>query len=196
MTELDNKVKRLPVRLSREEQSYINDFVLSANFPWYWQDSSVLKNVATSSEILPYYNGPYMSHILLIGAKNSNVSHLSRSPEEFSFAYSTFANIFIKFCSDNNINFDKIYRANLNLTWHNGDQHTQPHLDHDFPHKNFIMYLTTCNNGKTLIWDNNFKNNIMSDCEKNVAVTFDHLWHAHTYPIQGQKRVVFVVTYI
>jgi hypothetical protein len=94
------------------------------------------------------------------------------------------------------LKYKKIYRANLNLNWYNGDLHTEPHIDHDWPHYNFIMYLDTCDEGETLVWKDNFEEMHAVPCVKYTAVTFKSCWHAHKYPALGQRRIVFVVTYI
>ena len=98
--------------------------------------------------------------------------------------------------TENSLKYKKIFRANLNLNWYNGDEHTEPHRDHIWPHHNFIMYLNTCEQGQTIIWPDDFSTSYMIPCEQYTAVTFRERWHAHRFPKPGTRRVVFVVTYI
>lgn len=195
---LHQKIKRSPVSLLSQEQNYIDNFVLSNEFPWYWQDSQttgiIFENDKNETDL--FYNGPYLSHILLTRASAADQSHVDRLPDNYSFPYKIFYDIFHRFMYDNNITYTKIYRMNLNLTWYNSDLLTQPHIDHNFEHRNFIMYLTNCDKGNTVIWSNDQTEEYRSPCEKNMSIQFDGLWHAHEYPVPGQKRVIFVVTYI
>jgi hypothetical protein len=104
--------------------------------------------------------------------------------------------IFHRFTVENNIKYTNIFRAALNLTWHTGNLHTAPHVDHIWPHKNFIMYLTDCEDSETIIWSSNFLESYYIPCIKYTAVTFNQQWHAHRYPPLKTRRMALVVTYI
>lgn len=185
-----------PVNVYPKEQEYIDNFILSQNFPWYWQGAQTLENCPKSDKELEYYNGSYLSHILLQRTENPEQSHMTRPTTHYSHSYEFFMEIFHRYMVENGLKYTKIYRANLNLNWHNPGNHTKPHKDHVFPHYNFIMYLTDCSKGNTLVWSDDFSASYSSPCKKNTAITFKELWHAHEYPEQGQRRVVFVTTYI
>jgi len=97
---------------------------------------------------------------------------------------------------NNDLKYRNIFRANLNLTWNCSKLHSAPHLDHTWPHKNFIMYLTSCEQAETIVWPDDFLTSYMIPCKEYTAVTFDQHWHAQRYPTQGSKRIVLVITYI
>lgn len=185
-----------PVMLSQQEKDYIEQFVMGPQFPWYWQDYQTLDNLPDLGEGLKSYNSAYLSHILLARAEDPSLSHLERPANHFSRSYEFFIEIFHRFMSMNQLKYSKIYRANLNLTWHNPGAHSKPHKDHVFPHNNFIMYLNTCEDAETVVWTDDFSGMIEIPCQQYMAVTFKEMYHAPKFPPPGSKRVVFVVTYI
>ena len=193
-----------PVTLHQGEKNHIEKFIMSPKFPWFWQDSQTFDKPEYFNKHLPgwlqpmlsHYNGPFLSHTLLRRSEDANESHMSRTASDFSIYYEFFIEIFHRFMIENNLKYSKIFRANLNLNWYNGIEHTEPHLDHPWPHCNFIMYLNTCKDGQTIIWPNDFSTSYVIPCEQYTAVAFHQQWHAHRYPSIGTRRVVFVVTYI
>lgn len=191
----------IPVTLYPREKEYIKNTVLSQLFPWYYigqqtdnKDLNYLPEYLRTHH--KHVNPPFLSHILLTRTEDEKINHLSRPLNNYSVNYEFFLEIFHRFMTENKLNYTKIYRANLNLTWYNGNEHTEPHLDHDWPHYNFIMYLNTCDQGQTLIWPDNFSTTYVIPCVEYTAINFKSMWHAHRFPPIGHRRVVFVVTYI
>ena len=58
------------------------------------------------------------------------------------------------------------------------------------------MYLTSCDQGQTVIWSDDFSTSYFVPCVQYTAVTFKPHWHSQRYPAAGTKRLVFVLTYI
>jgi hypothetical protein len=193
-----------PVYVHDIEDKVINDVIFGPNFPWYWQDYQTTSDDETVRNSLPiqlrdrimFHNGPYLSHTLLKRAQSDIETHNDRPDDHYSIYWRMFLEIFHRFTIKNNIKYTNIFRANLNLTWHSSNAHTAPHLDHEWPHNNFIMYLTNCTDGKTIIWTDDFSTNSLVPCIKYTASTFKQHWHAQQSPLPGTKRIVFVVTYI
>tara|TARA_B110000503_G_scaffold65815_3_gene103347 strand:+ start:363 stop:980 length:618 start_codon:yes stop_codon:yes gene_type:complete len=203
----DNMVDSIiykPVIVSPQEQQFIEETVLGGNFPWYWKtgqrfDTEFFFNKHIPDWFRPFlvqYNPQFFSHSLITVATSGLQSHTTRSQTEISPFYDFFIEIFHRFMVDNNIQYSKIYRAALNFNWYNDLAHTEPHIDHSWPHNNFIMYLNTCDNGQTLIWPEDFSTTYFIPCIKYTAAAFKQQWHAHRYPAKEQRRVVCVVTYI
>ena len=186
------------------EQQFIDKFIFGPSFPWYWQNNQTFNDPILYSKHIPsnlrvhieHNNGPFLSHQLLCRTEDASKGHLDRPATDFSPHYEFFIEIFHRWMSAQKITYSKIFRANLNLTWYNGIKHTEPHVDHEWPHCNFIMYLNTCNAGQTILWPNDFCTTYMIPCVQNTAVAFTQQWHAQRYPAPGTKRIVFVVTYI
>lgn len=201
MPEFLDSIIYKPVRIFSQEKKYIEDTVLGTYFPWFYIENQTFDN---NSDLIPesvrsfvnYTNSPYLSHTLLARSNFENISNKDRPSTDFSRYYEFFIEIFHRFMSDNNQKYSKIYRANLNLSWFNGINHTEPHFDHHWPHKNFIMYLNDCSHGQTIIWPSDFLTSYTIPCKKYYAVAFDSQLHGHRFPAPKERRVVFVVTFI
>jgi hypothetical protein len=187
-----------------QEQEFIEKTVLGGKFPWYWKSGQMFNTDFFYNKHFPdwfrsylkQYNPQFFSHALLPVATNGDQSHLTRHANELSPYYEFFIELFHRFMSENNLKYTKIYRAALNFNWYNELTHTEPHVDHAWPHCNFIMYLNTCDDGQTLIWPDDFSSTNFVPCVEYTAVTFSQQWHGHRFPKPGQRRIVLVVTYI
>lgn len=201
---IEFNVTHQPVILTNREKEFIENYILGVHFPWFWQNQQTINDEETINTSIPsnivqhleFYNGPFLSHTLLYRTEDETISHQSRPQHEVSQYFEFFLEIFNRFMIENNLEYSKIFRANLNLSWFNGAKHTTPHLDHHWPHHNFIMYLTDCEDGQTLVWPDDFSASYMFPCQKYTAIAFKQCWHAHRYPAVGSKRLVLVVTYI
>lgn len=197
--QVNSTVYHRPVTVYPGERDFIENYVVGPHFEWFWQGYQTINDEETIREQLPeelrqlttFYNGPFLSHVLLRRQEEED-----NPKREISRHFEFFIEIFHRFMKENNLKYSKIYRANLNLTWYNGPEHTAPHLDHKWPHSNFIMYLTTCDQGQTIVWPDDFSTSYMIPCIQYTAVTFNAHWHAHRYPEVKSRRLVFVVTYI
>lgn len=189
-----------PVTIFQREQEFIENYVMGPHFPWFWQDRQTFNDEGDiPDEVKKYvksFNGPFLSHTLLHRIEDESVKHTERPPKDISTHFEFFMELFHRFMSENNLKYKNIFRANLNLTWHCSNLHSAPHFDHTWPHKNFIMYLTNCEQGQTIVWPDDFSASYMIPCKKYTAVTFDQHWHAQRYPSLSSKRVVLVITYI
>lgn len=189
-----------PVTIFQREQEFIENYIMGPHFPWFWQDRQTFNDEGDiPDEVKKYvksFNGPFLSHTLLHRIEDESVKHTERPPKDISTHFEFFMELFHRFMSENNLKYKNIFRANLNLTWHCSNLHSAPHLDHTWPHKNFIMYLTNCEQGQTIVWPDDFLTSYMISCKKYTAATFNQHWHAQRYPAPGSKRVVLVITYI
>lgn len=192
---------RAPVNLYPAEKQFIETTVMGQMFPWYYIGQQTMNKSLDylPEHIRPFHkhvNPPFLSHTLLRRTEEESINHSSRPLNDFSESYEFFIEIFHRFMVENQLAYKKIFRANLNLTWYNGTEHTEPHRDHEWPHYNFIMYLNTCEQGQTIVWPDDFSTSYLIPSEQYTAVAFRERWHAHRFPPMGAKRVVFVVTYI
>jgi len=200
MTGLLNSIICAPVTLYPQEQEIIETTILGQMFPWYYIGKQTMnKSLDYIPEaVRPHFkivNPPFLSYSLLMRTEEEHVDHTTRPLNHYSYYYEFFIEIFHRFMVEQGLTYKKIFRANLNLVWYNGTEHSEPHRDHEWPHYNFIMYLNTCNQGQTIIWPDDFSTSYMIPCEQYTAVTFREMWHAHRFPPIGTRRVVFVVTY-
>ena len=114
------------------------DLVLSSEFPWIY----------TNSTKMPFY-----SHVFLDRPENV----------KFSNPQSEFLGLNLKVLDEiiqhNNL-FDRYFflRSNANCVHSDsGEQFSEPHIDHRFPHFNLLVYLTNeGDGGETIVEDEKF----------------------------------------
>ena len=165
--------------LNTDQINYINNVILGNDIPWFYSNDSV------------YGDGlSYFSHVL-IHRKEQNKNFEINSPfTDF------FIEIFNQQVIKHNIRVNEILRASLNATFYEDRNYGSAHLDHEFDHNNFIMYLDTINEAGTGIFADNETTPIyISECVKFNYVMFPGLLHAQQYPPPGKRRVVFVLTF-
>jgi hypothetical protein len=197
-------ITHAPVTIYPSEKQVIDNIFLGPNFPWFWHEIQTTDPREVTLSVVPkeyrstvdFYNGPFLSHILLSRTEVENVNHTDRTGKDISTYWEFFLEIFHRFMTEHNLKYTNIFRANLNLTWYNGDLYTAPHLDHTWPHSNFIMYLSECTGGETIVWTDDFSTMYEIPPIQYSAVTFERQYHAHRYPRPTERRLVFVVTYV
>jgi hypothetical protein len=169
-----------------EDNNFLSDWqkeecdkMLGGEFPFYWQDYQV-----------PGDGHPALVHCLLSRTTHGHIiEHDKINSPNFNFC----KGILDSFCEKNNIKYKYIYRACINLTLPLPQKHGTLHEDHDFPHKQFILYLNE-SNGNTLIFNSKRKISKKIKIEKHKGVVFDKCLHAQEYPKKG-RRVVLVMTF-
>ena len=113
-------------------------FVLSSEFPWLYSYSTKM---------------PFYSHVFLDRPENA----------KFSNPQSEFLGLNLKVLDEiiqhNNL-FDRYFflRSNANCVHaDSGEQFSEPHIDHRFPHFNLLVYLTNeGDGGETIVEDEKF----------------------------------------
>jgi len=169
-----------------EEQQVFLNYLLDNNFPWFWQTT-----------ILTLEDGSNSKYTSLT---HSFRSRLSEDKPDWGAPNSQFLDIaesiFWDACMQNNIAPKIIHRSAVNLNLPNKDKHTDIHIDHGFPHKNFILYLNDFTYAPTYVFSEDCKTIInKSTPEKNKFVVFPGLPHAAGFCKENERRVVLVVTF-
>jgi hypothetical protein len=197
---MNQKIFEFKNTLNNEQKKFIDNYVLTNNFPWYFQDSSTTDKFQ------------YFSHMLLPRIENFN----ENAPEHEN--YNFFKNILLNSCNLANLKVKKILRSCLNLTtncFKNEYIHGDVHTDYPFPHKLGIIYLNDCK-GDTFIFNethNSFKvydNTYLIDDflkkpitilkrikpEKYKVLIFDgEHYHATGYCDKHERRVICVFNF-
>lgn len=155
--------------------------VLSGEFPWFFQKE---KNYDDTT----FY---FLVHTLM--HRNANLEAVTGNIN--SPYYDICIGIFKKFCLENNIEVNTVFRAAFNSTLHSTYKNTRIHTDHKFEHKNFILYVNEFENGQTCIFDSNY--NLIKQVEPalHTAVVFSGEPHAHNFCKLSQRRVILVITF-
>lgn len=162
------------VELYDDEKSFIG-YVKSNDFPWF--------------HVKATDNFTSMSHLLMMrpeeptrGAQNS--PHLPAAEQ-----------LFLRICGDNGVIIRTIYRIAFNLTFADPSPHGDIHLDHLFPHKNFLLYLNKFDAGDTYIFNDKAEIIETIKAEENKFVFFDGDLHAQGFCRPQQHRILMVVTF-
>lgn len=156
--------------------------ILSSNFPWFWSSTSIENYNIESSD---YLNVPFYAHTFLSRPNTrsercpmpeSNLLGLVSSSILEILEYNhTYVNSFLRICANCVHPQEKVFKS-------------IPHVDHNFPHQNLIIYLTDAG-GKIFIG---------SDChdpKEDDIICFDGQIHYIQTP-KKERRIVLVATFI
>ena len=169
------------------EYSDFKKLVLSANFGWSYNSMATgySKYVAGNG----YSDLAFYSHAFLHGPSPSHGLYSKVNSEHIDLVEVLLDQIF----SLNNLKVEVVYRVNANAV-HPVESNilTVPHNDHEFPHKNMLIYLTNTG-GDTIVFDEGGKKHHFTPVEDDIVV-FKGL-HCMVPPKKG-RRVVIVVTYL
>ena len=162
--------------LSKDSKNFINNVILNSEFPLYYS--------------LSHYNTKYyyLSHVVLKRPEQRNHNQFN---SEF---YPQFIKILDEFRMKENIKIKELCRIAVNLTFNIGVKDSPKHVDHNFDHKQLIVYLNDCDkNSHTVLLKNNkiYKKIIP---EKYKGAYFGKCVHYQTYPKSG-SRVAIIYTF-
>jgi hypothetical protein len=122
---------------------------------------------------------------------------------------SHFGELFYKFAEAHNIKVKRVCRAAVNLVFHQLNElpYAGIHIDHYFPHYNFIYCVNDFDDGETYLFRTvkEGEHNILSspqpinkvikhEADKAICFSGD-TFHANGFPKPGQWRCVFVATF-
>jgi|TARA_R100001086_G_scaffold217607_2_gene134061 hypothetical protein len=158
--------------LNKNEKDFFNNVVLKNKLPYFIQNGQTLED-----------DRIYLSHLLQhreTGAIASNI-------------YYDVMNIIKRLCKKTNIKINRSLRACINLTFPYNPGMGVIHVDHTFPHKQFIIYLT--DGGATHFFDKNKKLIKKVNSKKFKVLFFDKEFHAVVHPKKG-IRILVVVTFV
>lgn len=171
-----------------ENYFLLKETVLSNNLPWFYCDKSILD--AKELDDLKYENAEFFHHCVL-ERPNSTCLYPSVISETAGFVNNVLSEIF----TYNKIDVSCIFRINFNCMYYTSNKRTIPHLDHNFPHKNLLVYLNSFDNGETVIFGEDEKEYLHKPKEDDI-IAFGGNIHCCQHPSPGQRRIVLVTTYI
>lgn len=170
--------------LKKKHKDHINNIILGPNFPWYFKKTSVTSNKFQKIKKL----NSYLMHMVVERIETREQGVFSNSSET-NFCI----DILNLFCKKHNIKYKNIFRAAFNLTFNNGNQKSGVHIDHNFYHKQLIVYLNECNEKSFTIIKNN-KKEIKIKPEQFKGICFESKPHYHIFP-KKEPRFVLVITF-
>ena len=174
-----------------EEYKDMKKIILSEELSWHYSAATTEDgDRANSDPNLKNTDMPFFSHMLLGRPQHENdrvaVPYIASSYFEKCYF------ILKEILDFNNIHFDIVYRMNLNLTLHSSIKESIAHIDLNLPHKVIIIYLSSFENGRTIVLDENNKK-IYSEAKEDNIIMFDgKLSHYQESPKIDNKRAVMV----
>ena len=157
--------------------------VLGSEFPWHWNEKAYNDYEVTEETC----NFGFLSHVIL---ERPGCTYLTSkiNSEYFGIAHALFQEV----CATNEIEPQVLYRINANFTARFDcsiiDKYGPDHTDHDFPHKNMLVYLTPTHSGLTKVGDQDYMG--MED----DVIMFEGT-HAQMCPTSS-RRIVLVYTFL
>lgn len=153
---------------------------------------------------------PGLAHSLVDRVENIDKykTHQERILSEYWDSH--FGDVFYTFTKQHDITVTRVCRAAINLTFHQQEMYPYGgiHIDHFFPHYNFIYCINDFSEGETYLFDKladeGDSNKIHSPMpihkivqhEKNKAICFNgNRYHAGGFPKVNDWRCMLVVTF-
>tara|TARA_A100000172_G_C3034154_1_gene107863 strand:- start:84 stop:620 length:537 start_codon:yes stop_codon:yes gene_type:complete len=168
--------------LTKEQKYFIDNIVLSADFPYYLNESSVGND-----------GNKYLSHNIL-----KRPEERKNDEEMFLSPYANHAiEIFKTFIIKNKINTQELLRCTFNLCFKTKSKNCTIHTDHDYDHKQLIIYLNDPmdKTSKTVLLDSTEKKILHKLTPKQYkGVCFEACPHYFSFP-KKDIRVVLVYTF-
>jgi len=165
-------------------ENYLNlkKFILSQHFAWFQYNETL----EPGCDLGEYDDVPFLSHGFLI-RPGVDGNLYSRSNSE---CLNAVQDVFKEICFFNAINPEFIFRINANYTIPTEKNlPSPPHVDHTYPHKNMLIYLTPTNGGNTIVDGED----VVAE-EDNIIIFDGSLKHCARPPATG-KRIVLIITY-
>ena len=162
----------------------LKNLILSTNFPWYYWPIS-------TDEHENYINISYYGHIFLCRPEPSvDLLFPKVTSSENIFIINNFL---ASVARENNFKINCLYRINANACHPiDTEKLTVPHYDHEFPHKNLLIYLNDAG-GETVVF-NDDKTFTTHHPQEDDIIIFDGL---HCFkPPKKKRRLVLVATFI
>ena len=160
--------------LTAEEKEYIKDKILSDSTPYCWIKESVRGE-----------GKPCFIHPLIHRGNQQIVSgyanFFQKIAQRFATRYKIPCNVFLRGC--------------INLTYPQSGR-SAPHVDHPFPHYQFLLHLNKSDGGSTLILDS--KKEVIKTISPKQFKGFGFkggVPHCMTFPKKG-RRVLAVLTFL
>ena len=181
--------------LNQKHIDFVETQINKSLFPFYYQpyvtEEQALESFLKNGN--DYKVEPALAHTLLVRKE-----HRGPMDGPNSSSYDIFNDMLMTFCEKNSIEYKETLRAAVNLTFPNGIEKCDVHQDHNYPHKQLLIYLNEVRdkNSKTVILDTDNKT-ILKEIvpEKYKGVCFSSMPHFHYFPKIG-CRMVCVFTFI
>jgi len=164
------------------------NFVLGDNFPWFYNEHFVYKEQKEHYIESENENDiSFLTHSFLNRPSGDSHPRSPKYPTVNSQHIDRFTDVLSQIFIDNDLQPQLVFRMNANMLYPTaGNQQTMTHVDHPWPHKNLIIYLTDAG-GETVAGEHRH------DPQEDDIITFEGA-HYNLLPAI-KRRVVLVATY-
>ena len=164
--------------LSKEQIAYIENHILSNDFPFFVENRSVVGKK----------NKPFLKHTVLRRPEEREKGEYFRS-----YIGKFCLGVLDNFAKNNGLIITDVLRICVNLTYNNGFERCDVHQDHEYDHSQLIVYINECDKKSyTVVKDG--KKEIKVRPEKYKGICFDNQPHYLYFPKKG-LRAVMVFTF-
>lgn len=171
--------------------------VRGARFPWYCSETSV----SAQGNSFMLFSHPVVQRPL-DGSTSKVVS------KRFEKVMPVINQIF----AANDLRPANVFRVCFNVAFCHSHNMSDPHVDHEFPHQNLLIYLNEVSAGPTYVFKETFSAEypagsydaynhdlvVEHECApvEDKIISFDGFqYHAQGFPNIGERRITLVVTY-
>tara|TARA_B100000287_G_C20189947_1_gene605733 strand:- start:56 stop:592 length:537 start_codon:yes stop_codon:yes gene_type:complete len=172
---------------NHKTEAYLNIKNRAINdLAYFWDESSTHGDDPSPSG--KYENFGFYSHALIMRAESG--SPFTRNN---SGLVDVAAGVVEEILVSNNIKINYICRMTINCVHPTkSNKYSIPHVDHDFPHKNLLIYFTD-SGGETVV--ESVLGNKKHYPKEDDVIMFDGVKHYHRPPKEG-RRIVLVTTFV
>src|SRR6056300_61209 len=121
--------------LSIQNKNYIDQRILSNNYPYFLSNNSVGKD-----------DHRFLTHIAIKRPEDRDSNGSGPNSPEYMYLLE----MLNSFVEKHNINCTRVFHCAVNLSFNNGFDKTISHSDHEFKHKNLIIYCSNNKEAKTI----------------------------------------------
>jgi hypothetical protein len=169
--------KEIDYTPTENQQNFLN-FVGSNDFPLFYNKTYLPKHMMYAHTLMAR-KGNFLPEE---GIVNSSYFGIAKS-------------ILLDICNKNNIQVDTILRSAINNTIHYPDDGCGIHVDHEFPHFNFIYHINDTD-APTVVFDKKNNELFRSTPKMNRATIFSGLPHIQKWCKPYEQRIVLVFTFL
>jgi len=166
--------------IDKKTQNFFKKNIINnSNFPFYLNKTEIINKTN---------NFCFFSHTILHRPEDNLPNPINSKLYPFA------TNLLKKLSKKFKFKFKKIFRICLNLTINNGKEKSDVHLDHNFEHKQLIIYIH-CDDLKSYTCIKKDNKIVKIKPISNKVVMWGKLPHYHIVPKKG-FRLVLIYTFI
>lgn len=178
-----------PVPIDPHTNLYFETYILGNSFTWNFSSTETKGPIMDKPCPTKWCRAPVFTHTLV-----QRTDPKIKQGKAVSAHWDLIKSVFDRWMLQQEMTAPYIYRAVINLSLHQPFDHSEPHVDHAWSHKNWIWYLDTMD-APTLLFDEDLNITERIPCVKNTAAVFDGRLHAQSYASPCTARRVVVITF-